>query len=194
MGRRGPLPKDPEKLLGHRRRTPRSTPAPAAEAIGLPEPRSDWREDTRASWRAYWASDLALLALDVDAPAVARLFAMYDQHARSMEVVSQALVVRGSTGQIRANPLADHALRLESAIVRLENELGLTPAARTRMGIAIRRPVPQPAGAPVTTPSRYEHLREGASGPRWRPPPPGIRRSAGAAGAPTRPSAGRFST
>ncbi|HLX35883.1 MAG TPA: P27 family phage terminase small subunit [Candidatus Limnocylindrales bacterium] len=163
MGRRGPLPKDPEKLLGHRRRAPRPTPGPRPDAAGQPEPRAEWREDTRASWRAYWASDLALLALEVDSPAIARLFAMYDQHARSMEAVSQALVVRGSTGQIRANPLADHALRLESAIVRLENELGLTPAARTRMGIAIRRPVPQPSGAPVMKPGRYEHLREVAS-------------------------------
>jgi P27 family predicted phage terminase small subunit len=132
-------------------------------AAQQPEPRAEWREETKASWAAYWSSDLALLALDVDAPAVARLFAMYDQHARSMEAVSQALVVRGSTGQIRTNPLADHALRLESAIVRLENELGLTPAARARMGIAIRRPVPQPSGAPITKPSRYDHLREVAS-------------------------------
>jgi P27 family predicted phage terminase small subunit len=164
MGRRGPLPKDPAKLLGHRRRAPRQ-PAPVAAAAlaGPPEPRAEWREETQASWRAYWASDMAVLALDVDAPAVARLFAMYDQHARSMEAVSQALVVRGSTGQLRTNPLADHALRLESAIVRLENELGLTPAARARMGIAIRRPVPQPSAAPVTRPSRYEHLREVAS-------------------------------
>lgn len=163
MGRRGPLPKDPEKLLGHRRRTPRANPGSAASTMALPEPRQEWRDETQASWRAYWASDLALVALDVDAPAIARLFAMYDQHARSMEAVSQALVVRGSTGQIRTNPLADHALRLESAIVRLENELGLTPAARVRMGIAIRRPVPQPSAAPVTKPSRYEHLREVAS-------------------------------
>jgi P27 family predicted phage terminase small subunit len=163
MGRRGPLPKDPEKLLGHRRRTPRATPGPSTAASGQPEPRADWRDDTKTSWQAYWSSDLALLALDVDSPAIARLFAMYDQHARSMEAVSQALVVRGSTGQIRTNPLADHALRLESAIVRLENELGLTPAARTRMGVAIRRPVPQPLAAPATKPSRYEHLREVAS-------------------------------
>ncbi len=163
MGRRGPLPKDPDKLLGHRRRAPRATPGASGAGIGQPEPRPEWRDDTKASWRAYWSSDLALLALDVDAPAIARLFAMYDQHARSMELVSQALVVRGSTGQIRTNPLADHALRLESAIVRLENELGLTPAARTRMGLVIRRAVPQPLGAPVTKPSRYEHLREVAS-------------------------------
>lgn len=75
MGRRGPLPKDPEKLLGHRRRTPRAAPAAstaATAAAGQPAPRADWREDTKASWQAYWSSDLALLALDVDSPAIAR--------------------------------------------------------------------------------------------------------------------------
>ena len=163
MGKRGPLPKDPERLLGHRGRTPPAVPAPALAAAPQPEPRAEWRDETRASWKAYWASEMAVLALEVDRPAIGRLFAMYDLHARSMEAVSQALAVRGSTGQIRTNPLADHALRLESAIVRLENELGLTPAARTRMGIAIRRPVPQPAAAPLTKPGRYEHLREVAS-------------------------------
>ena len=57
-----------------------------------------------------------------------------------MDVVRKALVVRGSTGQIRANPLADLALRLDASIVRLENELGVTPAARGRMGIRISAP------------------------------------------------------
>lgn len=162
MGRRGPLPKDPDKLLGHRRRTPRPVLAPPVSDI-QPEPRAEWREETKTAWRAYWSSDMAVLALDVDLPAVTRLFGMYDQHARAMEVVSQALVVRGSTGQIRANPLADLALKLESSIGRLEGELGLTPAARTRMGIAISRPVQQPSIDPTTRPSRYAHLREVAS-------------------------------
>jgi hypothetical protein len=76
---------------------------------------------------------LALLALEVDSPAIARLFAMYDQHARSMEAVSQALVVRGSTGQIGAKPLAELDARARVRIVRLENGWA-DPAARTRMG------------------------------------------------------------
>ena len=128
--------------------------------VRRPRARPEWRPDTKAAWHAYWSSELAGMAVAVDLPAIARLFAMYDQHARSMELVAQALVVRGSTGQLRTNPLADHALRLESAIVRLENELGLTPAARQRMGIRVSAPpVGQPSAPPDTRPSRYEHLR-----------------------------------
>jgi P27 family predicted phage terminase small subunit len=162
MGRRGPLPKDPDALLGHRAKLPR--PQPASAAGGLrPPARAEWLPATRAAWRAFWASDMAAVAAAVDLPAIGRLFAMYDQHARAMEVVGKALVVRGSTGQIRANPLADLALKLEGSIGRLEGELGLTPAARQRMGIRLVRPVQQPSSAPSTLPSRYAHLREVAS-------------------------------
>jgi P27 family predicted phage terminase small subunit len=62
---------------------------------------------------------------------------MYDQYSRVQKVVKKSLVVRGSTGQIRTNPLAEHALKLETQILRLENELGLTPMARQRLGIAV---------------------------------------------------------
>lgn len=156
MGRRGPLPKAPDQLHGHRRRETR-VPGPLPDSMAVPEPREEWRDDTKASWREYWASDLAAMALSVDAPSITRLFAMYDQHARAMEVVAKALVVKGSTGQIRANPLADLALKLESAIGRLEGELGLTPAARQRMGIRVSATNSVAANEPTT--SRYAHLR-----------------------------------
>ncbi len=163
MGRRGPLPKDPDALLGHRAKAERARPASAPGAFRPPRARADWLPSTRAAWRAFWASDMASVAAAVDLPAIGRLFAMYDQHARAMEVVGRALVVRGSTGQIRANPLADLALKLEGSIGRLEGELGLTPAARQRMGIRLVQPVRQPTAAPETRPSRYAHLREVAS-------------------------------
>lgn len=163
MGRRGPLPKDPDALLGHRSKAPRAPSAPAPGAFRPPRARADWLPATRAAWRAFWASDMASVAAAVDLPAIGRLFAMYDQHARAMEVVGKALVVRGSTGQIRANPLADLALKLEGSIGRLEGELGLTPAARQRMGIRLVQPVRQPTAAPETKASRYAHLREVAS-------------------------------
>ena len=165
MGRRGPLPKDPEALLGHRARAQRqrAEPAPMPGGFRVPAARAEWRPETRAAWRAFWRSEMAAVAAAVDLPAIHRLFAMYDQHARAMEVVGKALVVKGSTGQIRANPLADLALKLEGSIGRLEGELGLTPAARQRMGIRLVQAVRQPTAAPETKASRYAHLREVAS-------------------------------
>jgi P27 family predicted phage terminase small subunit len=158
MGRRGPLPKDPSKLHGHR---PVAAPRRPVQAVEFtpPDPVAEWRDDTKTAWATYWGSDLAGMALAVDTPAIRRLFSMYDQYARAMEVVGKALVVKGSTGQIRANPLADYALKLDSAILRLENELGLTPAGRNRLGIQIRLPIHQPTTAPSVTDSPYAHLK-----------------------------------
>ena len=163
MGRRGPLPKDPDALLGHRAKARRPPAATEPGSPRVPAARAEWRPETRAAWRAFWRSEMAGVTAAVDLPAIGRLFAMYDQHARAMEVVGKALVVKGSTGQIRANPLADLALKLEGSIGRLEGELGQTPAARQRMGIRLVQPVRQPTTAPETRPSRYAHLREVAS-------------------------------
>ena len=44
-------------------------------------------------------------------------------------------MVAGSQGQPRLNPALDGLMKLETAILRLENELGLTPSARLRLGI-----------------------------------------------------------
>lgn len=162
MGRRGPLPKDPAQLHGHRRKE-KAEPGALPDEFTVPDPRDDWRDDTKAAWRNYWASELAVLAIQVDTQLLFRLFGMYDQYARAMDIVAKALIVKGSTGQIRTNPLAEHALRLDASILRLEAELGLTPAARARMGIKVRRPVAQPNDAAPSTPSRYAHLRTVAS-------------------------------
>ena len=159
MGSRGPVPKPADKLLGHRKRTPRAVKAEASPVV---EPMEGWLPATKEAWATYWSSDLAAITLGVDRPSIRRLFDMYDQYARAMDVVRAALVVRGSTGQLRTNPLADHALRLDGVILRLENELGLTPAARGRLGISVSRPVADegrdaPDGGPDL--GMYRHLR-----------------------------------
>lgn len=153
------MPKPAETRLGHRRRVVASDPVVAApvEVQRAPDPNPAWLDSTKAAWAAYWRSDISRIVLDVDAPSISRLFALYDQHERAMDVVRKALVVKGSTGQIRTNPLADHALKLEGVILRLENELGLTPLARSRLGIAIARsPTVDGMSRP---PSPYQHLR-----------------------------------
>lgn len=155
MGRRGPMPKPADQILGHRKRRVVTTRVP--KSVVPPAP-ADMLPATVEAWRVYWSSELASLALAVDQQAIRRLFTMYDQHARSMDIVSQALLVKGSTGQLRTNPLADHALKLEGAIVRLENELGLTPMARNRLGIKLtEEKASAKAAAPEASP--YRHLK-----------------------------------
>jgi P27 family predicted phage terminase small subunit len=151
------MPKPADAIMGHRKRKPQSVP-PSTPLVGR-KPHESWLPVTVAAWEAYWASDMARVVLDVDAPAIRRLFDLYDQHARSMDVVRMALVVKGSTGQIRTNPLADHVMKLEGVILRLENEFGLTPTARQRLGIRITGAEQAAPAAVDNGPGHYGHLR-----------------------------------
>ncbi len=135
MGRRGPLAKPAERAQGHRRRA--NLAVVRAKPLDAPTPPEGLSEAVLAAWETYWRSEVAEAATDVDVPAIRRLFTMYEAHARATEVAMETLVVAGSKGQPRVNPLADYALRLEEKILRLENELGLTPLARMRLGIAV---------------------------------------------------------
>ena len=134
MGRRGPLPKPEDKRQGHRTR---GALIPLEGGIQAPDPDAEWTEVVKEAWLAYWESDVASAAQPTTLPALKRLFTLYDQHERAMAVVRQALVVKGSTGQIRVNPLADYALKVEGQIQKLESEFGLTPTARARLGLSV---------------------------------------------------------
>jgi P27 family predicted phage terminase small subunit len=103
-----------------------------------PPPPDDLTPELTAVWAALWQSDTAAVIEETDLPVVYRLFGLYAQHKKAADVVLQGLVVKGSVGQVRVNPLADHLLKLETAILRLENELGLTPMARARLGVLLR--------------------------------------------------------
>lgn len=88
-------------------------------------------------WRTFWESDVAGVVHPENMPALRRLFNMYDERERAQAIVKKALVVKGSVGQVRVNPLASHVGDLDGRILKLENELGLTPLARARLGIAV---------------------------------------------------------
>ena len=49
---------------------------------------------------------------------------------------NKGLLSVGSTGQPTINPLIMLTLKLEEKVLKLEQELGLTPLARQRLGIA----------------------------------------------------------
>lgn len=105
-----------------------------------PDPPEGLTVQTLEDWDAYWASDVAVAATPADVPVIRRLFAMRSQHERYAEVIEQTgPMVDGSRGQMRINPLAVHVLRLGEQILRLEAELGLTPASRARLGLDVAR-------------------------------------------------------
>lgn len=147
MGARGPLPKPAVQSQGHRKRTPRGEARPTGTVSLLPvadvpervipDPPPDLLPDVMEQWEAFWQSDVSQVIQPENMAQVRRLFLFYDQYSRAMAVARKALAVKGSTGQIRVNPLADHALKLDASIVRLENELGLTPLSRARLGLTI---------------------------------------------------------
>lgn len=87
------------------------------------------------TWRAYFASPLSALIKETDLPVVRRLWGYYQQHEELTVIFDRGRLVPGSTGQPRINPAHDALMKLDSAIHRLENELGLTPTARLRLGI-----------------------------------------------------------
>jgi P27 family predicted phage terminase small subunit len=77
------------------------------------------------------------VASEVDLPLIRRLFGMYEAYEQALQVVQKATVVKSPRGEIRLNPLADYVFKLQAQILRLEEELGLTPLARQRLGIAL---------------------------------------------------------
>jgi P27 family predicted phage terminase small subunit len=136
MGKRGPVAKPAGRAQGHRKRQPALDVVVSASLV-VPEPPEGLSAPVREAWETFWQSEIAQAVTDIDLPAVRRLFAYYEQHRRALEVASMELAVPGSKGQLRLNPLADYALKLEQAILRLETELGKTPLARSRLGIAV---------------------------------------------------------
>lgn len=134
MGARGPLPK--EEGRRQRARSQKNTSLIAAyEPSAIPEPPEQLSVIQVEAWDVFFTSDLAGLIKATDLPVVRRLWTYYQQHEDLLVIFEKSKLVAGSTGQPRINPAHDAILKLETAIHRLENELGLTPSARLRLGI-----------------------------------------------------------
>lgn len=126
-------PRKAEGAQGHRSHdlvvlpgTGREIP-PAPRGLSLP---------VRKAWKVYWQSEVAQVARDPALPAIRRLFQLYDQYERATAILRDKMIVPGSMGQPRVNPVANYLVKLEPLILRLESELGITPMSMMRLGIA----------------------------------------------------------
>jgi len=138
MSKRGRIPKQAELKTGHRENNIQVLHGGAE--FTKPKAKAQWLTNTRRYWTNYWNSELASTAQQVDLPAFYRLFQYYDQVERANRIIlkngNKGLLSVGSQGQPKINPLIDLTTKLETSILKLEQELGLTPLSRQRLGIA----------------------------------------------------------
>ena len=136
MGSRGPLPKEEGKRQNRRARSNlRLIEQHDPASVVVPDPPEGLSASNLESWDEFWHSELSQLVKRTDLASVRRLWDYYQQHEDLTVIFAKGRMVAGSQGQPRLNPALDGIMKLEGAILRLENELGLTPSARLRLGI-----------------------------------------------------------
>jgi P27 family predicted phage terminase small subunit len=92
---------------------------------------------SRKRWRAYWLSNLAqAVDREVDLRRIERWIEISDEYEKVNAILKQTRLVKGSVGQPTLNPLVSYLSVLLAELRAAETELGMTPLARQRLGIA----------------------------------------------------------
>jgi P27 family predicted phage terminase small subunit len=91
----------------------------------------------RSAWESFWASSIASLVLEADMVALVRLFECYELRERMMRVWLVEPFVLGSTKQVVAHPASREVASLDARIAALEEDFGITPASRLKLGIVL---------------------------------------------------------
>ncbi len=93
---------------------------------------------TRGLWKSYWQSHVSRAAeVSTDQHLLYRWIEAIDEWQRVYSVFKKTRLVKGSTGQPTLNPLAAYLRQVEQTITYAEQQLGLTPSARARLGIVV---------------------------------------------------------
>jgi P27 family predicted phage terminase small subunit len=132
----GRIPKPVGTTVGHHRPTGVTLPNPT-DRRPVPRAPAGLLAVSRKRWRAYWLSTLAQ-AVDrlVDLPRIERWIEMSDEYEKVNAILKQTRLVKGSMGQPTLSPLAGYLSILLAELRAAETELGMTPLARQRLGIA----------------------------------------------------------
>ena len=142
MRGRKPKPVEQRRLEGGRDVSHRSVPEPLLVA-GRPahefdEPPSDLPADARRFWRATVARliDVGMLDLvdDVALRMLATQYARWKEAGRT--IAADGHLARGSVGQLREHPAVRIEREAHSLYLKTAEQFGLTPMARTRLGLA----------------------------------------------------------
>lgn len=110
---------------------------PSLPAVTWPEGK-DWHPLARSRWGEMWESDVATSwERRADSGRLGRYIFNFDRWLKLSELMVGREVVKGSRGQVRANPLFGVLASLEGDLKATEEKFGLTPMDRMRLGIEI---------------------------------------------------------
>ena len=133
MAGKGPLP----KIAGQRqRRNKRRVVAMVPLREKPPAVNPKWLKQTRVAWVKYWTSPVSdVIHRATEEPTVYRLFTLMDFRERAARSFARHPFIRGSQGQEIVNPQAALMMKMDQELRMMGQELGLSPAARLRLGI-----------------------------------------------------------
>lgn len=133
--------KPPSRLQGHREVTAlavvRDTPLQQdVPPMPLSYAKQELLPAAQERWIEFWQSPPAsAVDMRADGERITRWIQAVNERLIIMPLIAEARLVRGSTGQLRLNPLADYVQDLTAEIERAEQHFGMTPLARFRLGI-----------------------------------------------------------
>ena len=130
----GPLPKPAEE---RQRRNARDLGAVSAPTGDIPDPPAELGADALAAWCSYWGDVVAGVVRPADASVATRWARNVDRYHRILSLADAEPVVTGSTGQPKPNGLYDLAFKIESSVRADEQQLGIGPLSRLRLGVKI---------------------------------------------------------
>jgi len=160
MGGRGSGPRS-RKPANQRR--PRGEIVPAqAGMVAIPRRPVGLADRGRREWANIWTAGAAWLQPDRDYHWIEQIVRAYDEIADyRRQIRKDGVVQKGSQGQPVSHPLIAEVRKLEERIDKNLSELGLSPTASARLGLAAvktaskldelaERRAKRDAGAPVT--------------------------------------------
>lgn len=139
MGKRGPRPEPTIIKIAKgnpgKRRLNESEPKPAADAIQPP----DWVTGVaRSKWDEVVPKLIGMgVMTNADIDTIARYCTMHEQYVKYLEQVRRGLdvlVIRDEKGKVKymqSTPAATMMTKLAASMLRIEQEFGLTPSARS---------------------------------------------------------------
>lgn len=114
----------------------------AGGAIDPGDPDPEWSQETVEWWLAFWGQSELLMGLgSIDVFLVRRVAQLRELRLQALEHLDGHPMVRGSQGQLVANPLSRVLLGYDAEIRQIEDRLGLSPKARVNLGVTFGQAV-----------------------------------------------------